>query len=181
MFGSNHIGSKKHCRLTAEVVRLTLHGTKAAHLPVEPVLDLVVLSGTVGVRHLVLRVITVHEVLHDGGALKQVDGLAIGKSVGQCWDATVGVDVKKPLLLLHVLHDVDLGHLVLKAQLLKQDRHLDAIGRTSGVQVNVGFDTHVGRLLTSACCSCFGFDKRVVRVLSLRLRTDGVGSGSCQL
>ena len=31
--------------------------------------------------------------------LEQSDGLAVGELVGQCWDPTVRVDVKKPLFL----------------------------------------------------------------------------------
>jgi hypothetical protein len=53
----------------------------------------------VGVRHLVLRVVAVDQVLHDGAALKQADGRPVGEGVGQRGDAAVGVDLEEPGLL----------------------------------------------------------------------------------
>ena len=46
-----------------------------------------------------LRVVAVDQVLHDGAALKQADGRAVGEGVGQRGDAAVGVDLKEPGLL----------------------------------------------------------------------------------
>lgn len=47
-------------------------------------------------------IVAVDEILHDGAALKQVDGAAVGKGVRQRRDAAVGVDVEEPLLLQRV-------------------------------------------------------------------------------
>lgn len=44
-------------------------------------------------------VVAVHEVLHDGGALKQPDGLAVLEDVREGRDAAVGVDLEEPGLL----------------------------------------------------------------------------------
>ena len=49
-----------------------------------------------------LGVIAVDEVLQDGTALENTDGLAVGEGVGQGGDAAVGVDLEKPRLLLGV-------------------------------------------------------------------------------
>lgn len=84
---------------TEEVVRLALHGAETAHLPhylhhrrqqfistkarvaTHPAVDIVVLPGAPGVRDLVVRIITVGEVLQDGAALEDVDRLAVLKFV----------------------------------------------------------------------------------------------------
>lgn len=68
-----------------------------------PVIDLPMLPRAVGVRDLVVLVISVHKVLHDGGTLKKPNGLAIFKGVRQGGDAAIGVDLQEPRLLLRVL------------------------------------------------------------------------------
>lgn len=110
-----------------------------------------------------LRVIAVREVLQNGAAFKDADGLAIGESVCEGGDATIGVDLEEPRLLLGVFANLNIRrlwgssrfvlaasissggmvtmsrtHLVLKPKLLEQDGDLDAVGRLGRVEVDVG-------------------------------------------
>ena len=101
-----------------------------------PIIGLVVLPRPAGVRQLVVRVVAVNEILHDGTALEQVDRLAISEGVRYGRNASIGVDLEEPGLLrrgiclafhpepvcldvrvegylLCVLADVDLGGLFL--------------------------------------------------------------------
>lgn len=102
-------------------VYLPLHGAQAAHLPHDlrrlavcerkreggwagtyPVVHLPVLARAARVRHLVLGVVAVDQVLQDGSALEDADGLAVREGVGNGRDAAVGVDLEEPRLLLTV-------------------------------------------------------------------------------
>lgn len=64
-----------------------------------PVVHLPVLPRAVGVGDLVVLVVAVHEVLHDGGAFEQPDGLAVLEDICEGRDAAVGVDLEEPWLL----------------------------------------------------------------------------------
>lgn len=91
---------------------MTLHRSNAGILVEQPVVRLVVLATSFGVRDFVLGVVSLHEVLHDASRLEQVDGLTIGEFIGQGRDAAIRVDGKEPVLLLCVLADIDLLNLV---------------------------------------------------------------------
>jgi hypothetical protein len=75
---------------------LSLHGTHACILEEEPVVGLVVFAGALGIRDLVLGVITLGQVLKDTARLEQTDCLSVSEGIGQCGDATVGVDLEEP-------------------------------------------------------------------------------------
>ena len=96
-----------------------MHGAETTHLPhklrdidqhfgrregskvtcAHPVIDLPVFLSISGVRDLVVLVVPVHQILHDGTALKQPDGRAIGEGVRQGRETPIGVDLKEPRLL----------------------------------------------------------------------------------
>lgn len=129
-----------------------------------------------------LRVIAVREVLQDGAALKDADGLAIGESVCEGRNATIGVDLEEPRLLLGVLADLNVcrlwrssrfvsvasvlwsriitmsrTHLVLEPELLEQDGDLDAVGRLGRVEVDVGLvGGHGSGYLVCDLCNAVG-------------------------
>ena len=98
-------------RVPRKVVSLPLHGAQTAHLPEEPALGLVVLLAALRVRDLVVFIVALDKVLHDGARLEQRDGRAVLELVGQSRDAAVGVDLEEPWLLLDVFGDVDSGYL----------------------------------------------------------------------
>ena len=98
-------------RVPREVVSLPLHGTQAAHLPEQPALRLVVLLAALRVRDLVVLVVALDEVLHDGAGLEERNGRAVLELVGKGGDAAVGVDFEEPRLFLDVFGDVDCGYL----------------------------------------------------------------------
>ena len=83
-------------RVSNKVISLALHGTQARILEEEPVVGLVVLAGALGIGNLMLRVILLGQVLQDATRLEETDRLAIAEGVGQCGDATVGVDLEEP-------------------------------------------------------------------------------------
>lgn len=64
-----------------------------------PAVRLVILTRTRGIRDLVISIIAVDEVLHDGAALEQADRAAISEGIRQGRDTPVGVDIQEPLLL----------------------------------------------------------------------------------
>lgn len=64
-----------------------------------PVVHLVVLPGPLGVGHLVVRIVTVHEILHDRAALEEPDGRPVGELVRQRRNSPIGVDLEEPRLL----------------------------------------------------------------------------------
>ena len=99
---------------------MTLHRSKAGVLVKQPIVHLVVLASPLGVRDLVLGVVTLNEILHDASRLEQVDGLAIGELVGQGRNAAIGVDGEEPVLLLRVLGNIDLLNLVGKTTALSK-------------------------------------------------------------
>lgn len=94
------------------------------------------------IRNLVVLVVAVNEILQNSTALKDADLLAVGELVSEGGDATVGVDLEEPGLLLLILHHLDGVDLVVKAELLEKDGGFDAIGRADGVEGDV--------------CLCFG-------------------------
>ncbi len=100
------------------LTRLTLHRTHASVLEEQPVVHLIPPTTTLGVRDLVLGIVAFNQILHDTARLKQIDGLAIGELVCQGWNAAIGVDGEKPILLLCVLADVDLLDLIREAGLV---------------------------------------------------------------
>lgn len=95
---------------------LPLHRTEATHLPVKlrpplakpfsselegtnPVVRLIILPRAPRIRALVLGVVTVNKVLHDGTTLEQVDRLAVREGVRQGRNTSIGVDLEEPGLL----------------------------------------------------------------------------------
>lgn len=56
-------------------------------------------------------IVPVHKILQDGTTFPDLELLAVLGSVNDGWDATVGVDVEKPLLFLLMLKELDLVHL----------------------------------------------------------------------
>ena len=77
--------------------------------------------------------------------------------VNNYWDATIGAQLREPLLLLDVLADVDALPCVVLAvcllELLQQDRSLPAVGCTPGeeldalvrLQAGGSFVSHLGK------------------------------------
>ena len=63
-----------------------------------------------------LEIVPPDQVLHDASAFKDPDRFAIGEGIHQCRDAAIGVDIKKPLFLLRVLGDINLGVIVRKTR-----------------------------------------------------------------
>jgi hypothetical protein len=92
---------------------LTLHWTNSCVHEEEPVVHFVPLTSTLGETDLVVRVVAIHEVLHDATGFEEVDSLAVSKGVGECWDTAIGIDSTEPGLLLGVFADVDFVDLVL--------------------------------------------------------------------
>lgn len=52
-----------------------------------------------GIRDLVLRVIAINKILHDGPTLEQADGSPVREGVRQSRDTPIGVDLQEPRLL----------------------------------------------------------------------------------
>lgn len=103
------------------LTRLTLHGTHTGILEVQPVVRLIPLTATFGIRDLVLRIVALNQVLHDASRLEQVDGLSVSELVSQCRDAAIGIDRKEPVFLLRVLADIDLLDFVGKTAIVSDD------------------------------------------------------------
>ena len=94
-------------------------------------------------------------VKHDCTRLKYAH-LAILES----WNTSVGVDIKKPLLLLSVLHDVNALYLILQAELLEHQSWLETIWG-SGCVVHQ---------LIEGWCGChlsFGFKSKMTLLVVL--------------
>ena len=53
-------------------------------------------------RNPVILVISLNEILHDRTTLEHTNLLAIGESIRQSGNASVGIDIQKPLFLLDV-------------------------------------------------------------------------------
>lgn len=68
--------------VAVEVVGLALHGAHAGVEKEEPVVDFVGLAGAFGVGDVVVRVVLLDEVLHDGAGFEEADGAAVGEGVG---------------------------------------------------------------------------------------------------
>lgn len=94
-----------------------LHGAEAALHPDQPFDHFPVLVGIVGVVQLVLRVVSLTEVEHEGTGFEDAlfPRLAIGCRglVDDGRDASVGVDAEEPAFFLHVLADLDVLGLVM--------------------------------------------------------------------
>lgn len=71
----------------------------ACHLPV--------LFGTTGIRDLVVLVIPFHKILQDGTTFPDLEFVSMLVCVDDGWDATVWVDVEKPLLFLFMFEQFD--------------------------------------------------------------------------
>lgn len=61
----------------------------------------------VGVRDQMVLVVRRHQVLQDRARLEDLELHAVGCFVGDGWDASVGVDLHEPRLLLLVLEQSD--------------------------------------------------------------------------
>ena len=70
------------------------------------------LPATDGIRQLVVCIVSVDQILHNAPTLEDSNLLAVGKSVGQCWDAAIWIDLEEPRLLLSVLGYLNLGGVV---------------------------------------------------------------------
>jgi hypothetical protein len=97
-----------------------LHRSNTCVLEEKPIVHLIPLAATLGVRDLVLGIIALNQVLHDASRLEQIDCLAIGKFVGKGRNSAIGVDGKKPVLLLCVLTNVNLLDLVGKTNSISE-------------------------------------------------------------
>lgn len=119
---------------------MTLHGPYSSVLVEEPVVHLIPFTRSLWEADLVLGIVALDEVLHDASRFEKVDFFAIRERVGECWDASIGVDGQElgdvrsdqrslnelfegsgkrkmrgmtyPVLLLGVLGDIDLFDLV---------------------------------------------------------------------
>jgi len=78
------------------------------YLPVH----LIPLARSLRIADLVVRIILLDEVLHDGARLEEIDSLAISEGIRQGWNATIGIYGKEPGFFLGVLGDFDLLDLV---------------------------------------------------------------------
>lgn len=90
-----------------EVVGLTLHGTDARVLEEQPVVHLVVFAAALGEGDLVVGVVLLRKVLEDAAGFEEADLLAIGESVRQGRDTTIGVDLEEPATRQSVLRSQD--------------------------------------------------------------------------
>lgn len=111
---------------------LTLHRTQSAHLPHQPGQHFIVLGSTVGVADLVVGIVVVSEIQHDGTRLEDTE-----TAILQGGDATVRVDGKVPLLLLGILGNVDGLYLILKTEFLKYDGWFVTIGCAEGIESQI--------------------------------------------
>lgn len=75
--------------------------------PIYPACHLPVLLGITRIRNLVVRIISVNEILQDSTAFPDFELLAVLVLVDDGWDATVGVDVEIPLLFLLMFKELD--------------------------------------------------------------------------
>lgn len=92
-----------------------MHRSNTSILEEQPVVHVVPLAATLGVRDLVISIVTLDQVLHNASGFEQVDRLAIRKLVGEGWNTAIGVDSEEPILLLCILADVDLLNFVGKS------------------------------------------------------------------
>lgn len=88
-----------------------LDAVPLSHNLTYPAGDFPVLTRPMRIRNLVVFVVAVRQVLQDGTALKDADLLAVLKLVRQGGDATIGVNLQEPRLLLLILHHLDGVHL----------------------------------------------------------------------
>lgn len=86
-----------------------------------------------------LGVVSVNKILHNAAAFENADFFAVGVSVGQGWDAAVRVDGCEPGRFLLVGGHVDFAGRVGQAELFQCNADLDAIGRLTGVEGDVGW------------------------------------------
>lgn len=75
-------------------------------------------------------VVPVHEILQDSTTFPNLELLAVLVLVDDGWDATVGVDVKVPLLFLLMLEELDCAYLYTDCVRISQtkEREFDNIG-----------------------------------------------------
>jgi hypothetical protein len=147
-------------RLTSEVVGLTLHRPEARDLPHEPADTLPMILRPIGIRHFVIFIISSDQVLEDGTTLEYLDLTATFIFVSNGRDATVGVDVKEPWLLLLMLAEVQsddldgtlvmetclrlrIFYLVLETQFLQGDGYFEPVGGSLSVKCDISFDAHL--------------------------------------
>lgn len=69
------------------------------------------LLGPAGVRYQVVLVVCRHQVLQDRPRLEDLKLQAVGRHVGDGRDASIGVDLGKPPLLVLILEDINLHQL----------------------------------------------------------------------
>ena len=81
---------------------LSLHRPNTCVLKEQPIVHLIVLASSFGKADLVVRIISINEVLHDTARLEEIDGLAVGKVISQCWDAAIGVDLQELPIPQHI-------------------------------------------------------------------------------
>jgi hypothetical protein len=91
---------------------LTLHRSYTSILEEQPTVHLIPLPCSFRIANLVVFVVPGDEVLHDRSRLEEINLLSIRESVCKSWDASIGIDLKKPILLLRVLGYFDLLNFV---------------------------------------------------------------------
>lgn len=73
----------------------------------QPVVHLIPLPRALGIANLVLGIIPLDQVLHDASRLEEVDRLSVGEFISQGRNASIGVNLEEPRLLLCVFAYVD--------------------------------------------------------------------------
>ncbi len=123
---SSFVRVSVHCilyflwRITIEVVGLTLHRTQSRILEEDPVVHLVVLSGALRIRDLVLSIILLCKVLEDAARFKQAYLLPIRECIRYGWDSSIGIDFKEPRFFLSILADINVLDFVGLARLVSR-------------------------------------------------------------
>ena len=110
----------------------------------EPVVALIVISAALGKRELVLRVVTLSQILQDAASLKDPDRLAVVESVHDGRNAPIGVDLKIPRFFLAKSADVNVLYFVREPELLECGGDLDSVGSRVCVQLDVRLRRHGG-------------------------------------
>ena len=85
------------------MICLALHRAHARVLEEEPIVCFVVFSRASRVRNLVVLVVLFSKVLENAAGFEYVDFLAICEGICYRWDASIGVDFKKPTVQMNLV------------------------------------------------------------------------------